>query len=91
MVPTSIYASGRVLSVLSPTTVLGCRALPSLRWGRGPAPEAWISSDRPRAALAERGIAQLGKREASATPAEFRDVLLAMAGSTRARQMREGA
>ena len=30
MVPTGIYASRRVLSVLSPTTVLGCRALPSL-------------------------------------------------------------
>lgn len=58
-------------------------ALPSLRWGRGPAPEAWISSDRPRSALAARGIGQLGKREAKATPEEFRDVLLAMARTAR--------
>lgn len=58
-------------------------ALPSLRWGRGPAPEAWISSGRPRSALAARGIGQLGKREAKATPAEFRDVLLAMARTAR--------
>jgi len=56
-------------------------ALPSLRWGPGPAPEAWISSDRPRAVLAALGIAQLGKREAKATPIEFRDVLIAMARS----------
>jgi hypothetical protein len=32
---------------------------PSLRWGRGPAPEAWISADRPRAELAAAGIGQL--------------------------------
>lgn len=53
--------------------------LPSLKWGRGPAPEAWISADRPRAELAERGIAQLSKREAKATPIAFRDLLLSIA------------
>jgi hypothetical protein len=54
---------------------------PSLRWGRGEAPEAWISADRPRAELAARGIGQLSKREAKATPIPFRDLLLAMARS----------
>lgn len=56
---------------------------PSLRWERGAAPDAWISADRPRAELAARGIAQLSKREAKATPVEFRDVLIAMARSVR--------
>ena len=51
----------------------------SLRWERPLTPEVWISSDRPRAVLAERGIAQLGKKEARATPLEFRDVLLSIA------------
>jgi hypothetical protein len=54
---------------------------PSLRWGPGAAPEAWISADRPRADLAELGIAQLGKREAKATPVEFRDLLLGIAAT----------
>jgi len=54
---------------------------PSLRWGKGDAPEAWISADRPRAELAALGIAQLSKREAKATPPAFRDMLLAMARS----------
>lgn len=54
-------------------------APPPLTWGRGPAPEAWISADRPRAELAARGIGQLSKREAKATPIAFRDVLLSMA------------
>ena len=48
---------------------------PELKWGPGPPPEAWISSDRPRSALA---VDQLSKREAKATPVEFRDLLLAM-------------
>jgi hypothetical protein len=53
--------------------------LPSLQWGRGPAPEAWISADRPRAVLAAMGIAQLSKKEAKATPEKFRNILIGMA------------
>lgn len=56
----------------------GCE-LPSLRWERGAPPTAWISTDRPRAELAALGIKQLSKREAKATPIEFRDVLISMA------------
>jgi hypothetical protein len=52
---------------------------PELRWGPGPAPSAWISTDRPRSELAARGIRQLAKRSAQATPPEFRDLLLSMA------------
>jgi hypothetical protein len=52
---------------------------PSLRWGPGAKPEAWISADRPRAELAALGIAQLGKKEAKATPPEFRELLLSIA------------
>lgn len=52
---------------------------PSLRWGRGAPPEVWISSDRPRAELAALGIGQMQKKEARATPPEFRDVLIAIA------------
>jgi hypothetical protein len=52
---------------------------PPLMWGRGAAPEAWISADRPRKELAARGIAQLSKREAKATPIQFRDLLLSLA------------
>lgn len=52
---------------------------PELRWGRYDGPVAWISADRPRAVLKEMGIAQLQKREASATPPAFRDVLLSIA------------
>lgn len=51
--------------------------LPSLKWGRGPTPEAWISADRPRAHLGH--VRQLQKREASATPPAFRDLLLGIA------------
>jgi hypothetical protein len=58
---------------------------PSLRWGRGSAPKAWISTDRPRAELATMGIAQLSKREAKATPIAFRDLLVSMARSVRER------
>lgn len=53
--------------------------LPRLKWGPGPAPEAWISTDRPRAELAAQGIDQLSKKEAKATPLEFRDLLLSIA------------
>lgn len=54
---------------------------PQLRWQRGAPPDAWISTDRPRAELAALGIDQLSKREAKATPIEFRDLLLAIARS----------
>lgn len=55
--------------------------LPSLRWGKGATPEAWISADRPRAELAALGIGQLSKREAKATPPAFRDLLVSIARS----------
>lgn len=54
---------------------------PSLIWARGAKPEAWVSTDRPRAELAAAGIAQLSKREAKATPIAFRDILLNIARS----------
>lgn len=54
-------------------------ALPSLKWGKGKAPEAWISTNQPRAKLAALGIAQLGKKEARATPPMFRDLLISIA------------
>ena len=53
--------------------------LPELRWGAAGHSGAWISSDRPRAVLNAMGIAQLSKREASATPPAFRDLLLSIA------------
>jgi hypothetical protein len=56
----------------------------ALKWGRGAPPEAWISADRPRAELAALGIGQLSKKEAKATPIEFRDLLLAIAKSANA-------
>ncbi len=56
---------------------------PSLTWGPGPAPEAWISADRPRVQLAAAGVAQLSKREAKATPIPFRDLLLSIARTAR--------
>jgi hypothetical protein len=59
--------------------------LPSLKWGPGPEPKAWISADRPRAELAAMGIAQLTKREAKATPVEFRDLLISIAESANVR------
>jgi hypothetical protein len=65
------------LYVVLPVDVLP----PDLAWGKGPPPEAWISADRPRAELAARGIAQLSKREAKATPPAFRDLLLSIARS----------
>ena len=60
----------------------------SLKWGPGAPPEAWISADRPRAELAARGIAQMQKKEAKATPLAFRDLLLAIA---RTAQIKEAA
>lgn len=59
---------------------------PSLMWAKGAPPTAWISTDRPRAELAAMGIGQLSKREAKATPTEFRDVLLSIARSARVRE-----
>ena len=60
-----------------------------LKWGRGAPPEAWISADRPRAVLGGRGIGQLSKKEAKATPIAFRDLLLTIART--ATTMREAA
>lgn len=54
---------------------------PLLKWGKGPAPEAWISADRPRSELAAMGIGQLSKKEAKATPHPFRDLLISIARS----------
>jgi hypothetical protein len=63
---------------------VGCD-VPSLKWGAGPAPEAWISADRPRAELAAAGIDQLSKAEAKATPEPFRDLLLSIAATAAVR------
>jgi len=54
---------------------------PSLKWGPGPTPTVWISSDRPRAELAARGLQQMNSKEARSTPLPFRDVLLSIARS----------
>jgi hypothetical protein len=55
--------------------------LPSLRWGSGGVPLAWVSN------MANHGTgegkARITKREAAATPAEFRDALLGMARSAK--------
>lgn len=52
---------------------------PQLKWGKGAPPEAWISADRPRAVLKAMGIGQLSKKEAKATPHQFRDLLIELA------------
>lgn len=58
------------------------RPLPTLRWGQATHSGAWISADRPRAVLKAMGIArQLSSKEASATPLEFRDVLIGIAAT----------
>jgi hypothetical protein len=59
-----------------------------LKLGPSAAPEAWISSDRPRAGLAAMGIGQLSKREAKRTPPAFRDLLLSIARSAIAKSSR---
>ena len=59
---------------------------PSLKWGRGAKPTAWISADRPRAELAAQGIRQMQKLEARTTPEPFRDLLLSIARSAHARR-----
>jgi len=64
---------------------------PSLIWGDGPPPEGWISTDRPRAELAAKGIAQLSKREAKATPPAFADLLISIAESAATPDRRAGA
>lgn len=53
--------------------------LPSLRWGKSAATAwcVWADYDRPGA----RDVKRLERKERSATPPEFRDVLLAMARS----------
>lgn len=56
--------------------------LPELRWGPSERPLAWISTDRPRAALRALGIEQLSKQEAAATPPPFRDLLLSIAAAS---------
>lgn len=56
---------------------------PVLDWAKPKAPEAWVSTDRPRSELGH--VAQLSKREAKATPIAFRDLLLSMARSVKAR------
>jgi hypothetical protein len=61
--------------------------LPDLRWGGSDAPQAWISSDRPRSVLAALGIAQLSKKEAAATPPEFCDLLLSIAATASAAEL----
>lgn len=66
----------------------GVEPLP-LKWGKGAAPEAWISADRPRAELAAAGIGQLSKREAKATPPSFRDLLISIART--AQRKRQGS
>lgn len=58
--------------------------LPVLRWGPGPAPEAWASETLGRrgdgSAVARPGE-RMGKRERSSTPLPFRDLLLSIARS----------
>jgi hypothetical protein len=61
---------------------------PSLRWGPGKKPTAWISTDRPRAELAAMGIDQLSKKEAKATPPAFAELLLSIARPASAERTR---
>lgn len=56
-------------------------APPPLDWSEPEPPEAWISSDRPRAELGH--VRQLSSKEASRTPIPFRDLLLSIARSAR--------
>lgn len=56
---------------------------PDLDWSTPAPPEAWISTDRPRAELEAMGIGQLTKKEAKATPAAFRELLISMAEGAR--------
>lgn len=51
---------------------------PALNWSAPEAPEAWISTDRPTRELV---VEHMGKKERSATPIEFRDLLLSIARS----------
>lgn len=61
--------------------------LPALRWGRGPSPVAWATTK-----LGRRGdgsvsvrpsvVKPMEQEERSATPLEFRDILIAMARSS---------
>lgn len=62
---------------------------PPLKWGPGETPEAWISTDRPRSELEAMGIGKLSKKDANATPIEFRDLLLSLARSVKKRERDE--
>ena len=62
---------------------VGC-ALPELRWGKGAPPELYVSSCSKRADgsfIRRTGVELMGKREASATPPAFKQVLISMARS----------
>jgi len=52
---------------------------PALDWSAPDPPLAWISSHRPRAEIQH--VRQLSKKEASASPVAFRDLLISMARS----------
>lgn len=64
-------------------------ALPDLRWGAGPEPEAWCSEalgrrgDPRHTSVDRRGKARMNRRERSATPLEFRDLLISIAATAR--------
>ena len=55
--------------------------LPELRWGSTVKPTAWVGWMSNHGT--GEGKARVGKRQAAATPAEFRDALLAMARTAR--------
>lgn len=62
---------------------------PALDWRKPEPPEAWISSDRPRAEL--QNVRQLCKKFAQRTPILFRDLLLDMARSVYRQQTLQAA
>jgi hypothetical protein len=60
--------------------------LPEMRWGRGAAPEMVVGSCSKRgdgSFYRRTPVERLGKRERSASPIEFRDLLISMARSVR--------
>lgn len=67
------------LAAVHPTT------LPNLDWRRGKV-TAWVSTDRPRAELAARGIGMLSKRETALTPVPFAELLVGIADSVNRRE-----
>ena len=56
---------------------------PALDWSTPSAPEAWVSTDRPRAELEALGIGMLTKRENELTPDPFARLLIEIAGCAR--------